>query len=150
MIDLVMGVHDPIIVVTTIEAVGGWPHDRHRRLIGGIFDQKEMEVKVAQLVTKQVMLYPLDPTTRKRDTTQSTYTFRLIVTRPEHEDYDEEMEVSVAKLTVQIESMYPPGAKQWDEVHPDVQSHAPGTKVECEVDLIEKVETTTGFTIFPV
>lgn len=108
MIELVMTGCDPSIVVAAVEAGGGWPLDRHRRLIAataGIFDQKEMEVKAAQVVTKKVMLHPLAPTTRKRDTAQPPNTFRLLQARPEHADYDEALEMLEIKKTTKTTTM---------------------------------------------
>ncbi len=57
--ELVRGGLDPSIAETPIEATGSWPHDSHRRLIASLADlcnQKEMEVKAAQVVTKTEML----------------------------------------------------------------------------------------------
>ncbi len=89
-------------------------------------------MKVAQVVTKKVILYPLDPTTRKRDTVQPPYTFRLLEDRPDHTDYDDGMEMWVTNLTVQFEAIYPMEPNQWGEVHPLAPPTAPGTKAEFE------------------
>ena len=62
MTDLVVTDCDPTIVVAAAETCGCWPHDRHRRLIStiaGIFDQKDVEVKAAQVATKKVILHPM-------------------------------------------------------------------------------------------
>jgi hypothetical protein len=71
--ELVAAGCDPTIVVASSEECGCWPHDRHHRLISaiaGIFGQKDVEVKAAQVATKKVMMHPMDATTRKRDTAQ--------------------------------------------------------------------------------
>jgi hypothetical protein len=78
-------------------------------VVAGVFGQRETDVKTAQVATKKVMLHPLDPTTRVRDATQSPYTFLLLQARPDHDDYDEGMEMWVAKLVAQVEIGHPVG-----------------------------------------
>jgi hypothetical protein len=51
---------------------------------------------------------------------------------PDHTDYDEGIELWVAKLVAQVEIMHPVGPNQWGEVHPDAAPTVAGTKAEFE------------------
>ena len=112
--------HDQAVSVAVVIAISAWPTDMWQRVLtclAPVLNQDStQQVTAALFGSHPIMLHPMDPGTKVRDSTKPDYTVRFLSQRSDQNaDFEDALQIFVNSVMAQVPKLFSAGGNMWGE-----------------------------------